>query len=183
MITQRDIKVIKFIEKFKVARTSTVQQLFYPSVRIAQRRLREITNQGFLKRSQTIINQEYMYYIKKPKQLLHSILLTDFYREIDKLVRIEYFENEVQIDEIRPDGILAYKFQGKAYIAFVEVEISNKGLDINKYLKLLNTNRYKKYFPTFPLLIAITNQNIKERSDFKLIQIKEGLENITRIVN
>jgi predicted DNA-binding transcriptional regulator len=183
MITKRDLEVIKFIEQFKVARTSTIQELFYPSLRVAQRRLKIITERGFLKRDQAIINQEYIYYVKKPKQLLHSILLTDFYREIHKLgFEIEYFDNEVAIEDIRPDGLLAYRYKDKAYISFVEVEISNKGLDIDKYKKLYATGKYKAYFPIFPLTIVITNQSIDTEQEFKIITIREDLTDISKLL-
>ncbi|WP_427340768.1 hypothetical protein [Caloranaerobacter sp. DY30410] len=179
MITKRDREVINFIKKFKVATTSTIAELFYPSLRVAQRRLMTLVSHRELKRERYYINQEYMYYIKKPKQLRHRLLLTDFYREIHKLgFEIEYFDNEVIIDDIRPDGLLAYRYQNKAYIAFVEVEISNKGLNISKYKKLLKTGKYKKYFPVFPIIIAITDHKIPIQQDLVIIQVKEDLSNI-----
>lgn len=171
--------VIKFIEQFKISRTSTIQELFYPSLRVAQRRLKEMVECGYLKRDQGAINQEYIYYLRKPKQLLHTLLLTDFYREIHKLnLQVEYFDNEVTIEDIRADGLLAYRYKNKAYISFVEVEISNKGLDIGKYKKLFYSGKYKAYFPVFPMIIAITNQRIEKMEEFKVIQIKEDLSNI-----
>ncbi len=182
MITKRDLEVIKFIEQFKVARTSTIQELFFPSLLVAQKRLKTITEHGFLKRDRAIINQEYFYYIKKPRQLIHSILLTDFYREIHKLgLQIEYFDNEVTLEDIRPDGLLAYRYKDRAYISFIEVEISNKGLDIDKYKRLYATGIYKAYFPSFPMIIAITNQCVENIKDFRIIQIKEDLANINEV--
>ncbi len=178
MITSRDKKVVEFIERFKIANTSTIHELFYPSLRVTQNRLKVLVDHGEVKRSRSHINMEYLYYIKKPRQLKHSLLLTDFYRELNKIVNVVDFKNELAIEHLRCDGFVAYKVNERGYIAFIEVEISNKGLDIGKYKKLLDTGLYKAYFPTFPKLIAITNKSILDIKEFEIIQIKEDLSNI-----
>jgi len=182
LITERDKEIIKFINEFKVAHTSTLQKLFYTSDRVARRRLSTIVEHGDLKRERYYISEEYLYYIKKPKQMRHSLLLTDFYRDIYNIVEVKYFKNEVILDNIRPDALMGYKYKDKYYIAFIEVEISNKGFDIDKYKRFYITEQYKKYFPIFPLIIAITDKNISEHKKLKIIQIKEDLSNIQDIV-
>lgn len=177
MITKRDKKVIDFLEQFKIANTSTIHELFYPSLRVAQNRLKTLTDHKAIKRTRNHINMEYLYYIKKPRQIKHRLLLTDFHRELNKMVKIIDFQNEFIIEHLRADGFVAYKYNNKGYIAFIEVEISNKSLDINKYKKLFKEGKYKLYFPVFPKLIVITNKKISEIKEFEVIQIKEDFSN------
>lgn len=182
MITSRDIQVVEFLDRFKIAKTSTIAALFYPSLLVAQKRLKVMYEDKQAKRARDNITSEYFYYINKPKQLRHSLLLTDFYREFNKVVEIVDFKNEVTIDKLRADGLVAYKKNGKGYIAFVEVQISNTPLDLKKYQVLLKSEEYKRYFPVFPKIIAVTNKNIPG-SELDIIQIREDLSNIRGIFN
>ncbi|NBI05749.1 hypothetical protein [Senegalia massiliensis] len=178
MITDRDKKVIEFIEKFNVATTNIIADLFYPSLRVAQNRLKRLYADKVLKRDREHFTNQYYYYIKKPKQIRHNLLLVEFYKEVNKLIDIEVFKKEFEIEDIRPDGLMIYKYKNKKYIAFIEVQISNTPVDIHKYRKLCLTEKYKKYFPVFPKLIFITNKSIKNIKEFEVIKIKEDSENI-----
>ncbi|PAB60984.1 hypothetical protein [Anaeromicrobium sediminis] len=182
MITNRDIEVINFIEKFKCAKTSTIAKLFYPSLLVAQKRLKKLYEYKELQRYRHNIANEYVYYIKRPKQMKHRLLLTDFYAELSQIVEIKAFENEVILGNIRPDGLVGYVVNNKKYIACVEVQISNQKLNIDKYKKFYNTEEYKKYFPTIPLIVAVTNKRIEEVNEFKIIQVREDLKEIERVV-
>lgn len=176
IVTNRDKKVLAFLDEFRIATTDTIQELFYPSLRVAQTRLKLLYDNKLIKRDRDHFTSQYYYYIKKPKQLRHDLLLTNFYREINKLADIELFKKEFTVDNIRADGLIAYK-RNKRYIAFAEVQIANTPLDILKYEKLYKSNQYKKYFPTFPFIYAITDKKIPS-SSLKIIQINEDMSNI-----
>lgn len=181
MITDRDKQVLEFLRKFKVATTDTIADIFYPSLRVAQRRLKILYENKALKRDREHFTSQFYYYIQKPKQLRHSILLTDFYRELNKIANIEFFESEFAIEHVRADALAAYRIKNRGYIAFVEVQIANMPLDIEKYENLYRSELYKKYFPVFPLIIAITDKNIP-KTDLKVIQLNEKLENLKETV-
>lgn len=181
IVTDRDKRVLDFISKFRVATTDTIQELFYPSLRVTQNRLKLMYENKLLKRERDHFTSQYIYYLRKPKQLRHSLLLTDFYREMHKLTKIELFEKEFEIENIRADGLIAYKYKNKGYIAFVEVQIANKGLDIVKYEKLYKSKNYKKYFPVFPLVYAITNKKIPD-TELKIIRVNEDMSNLKEIL-
>lgn len=176
-ISNNDKKTLEFIQKFNVATTNTIYDLFYPSLRMAQYRLKALYDNKILKRDRDHFTSQYCYYYKKPKQLRHDLLLTEFYRVMNKLAQIEFFEKEFPLDDVRPDGLMAYRHKNKSYIAFVEVQIANTALDVKKYEKLYQSERYKKYFPTFPLVYAITNQTIP-RTGLKIIQVREDMSNL-----
>src|SRR5699024_4780390 len=97
---------------------------------------------------------QYHYYIKKPRQLRHNLLLTDFYRELNKIATINFFDKEFSIEHIRADGLVVYRYKNVNYIAFVEVQISNQPLDVKKYEKLYQSGLYKnKFNGVFPMII------------------------------
>lgn len=198
MITSKDRKVIDFIEKFKIATTDTMAELFYhnkedaeinpglTNIKTAQRRLRIICEANLLKREREHFTAQYYYYIKKPVQLRHSLILTNFYRELHKIAEIKYFECEYICDNVRADGLVAYILKGINYVAFVEVQIANTPLDIGKYEVLYKSGNYKNYYPlnklrTFPQLVAITNKSIPE-SNIKIIKVNEDIDNIREVL-
>jgi len=133
MITKRDFEVIEFIRTYKVATTDTLYYFFYPSIRVAQNRLKVLADKKLLNRSRATINNQYVYSIKKINQLRHSLLVTDFYRELSKVSEVAFFTIEPQIAHFRPDAIFGYTVNGKDFIGLLEVEISHKGFDYFKY--------------------------------------------------
>lgn len=181
MITNRDKEVINFIDSFKVATTQTIADLFYPNVKIAQRRLRILTDHKQLKRDREHFTSQYYYYIAKPKQIRHCLLLTQFYSKASKLMSIEYFDNEFSyFEEIRPDGFMAGVYKEKNEIYFVEVEISNTP-DVEKYEKLYLSGRWN-IFPKFPTVIFITDKKVRVSKYFRVIVIGENMENIGGLI-
>ncbi len=178
VVTERDRKVITFIDEFKVATTDTIHELFYPSLKIAQRRLRLLTENNLLKRDRDHFTAQYYYYTNKPRQLRHCLLLTDFYRELNKRVKIKLFRKEFPIEDIRPDGFVVYEVNGQNYIACVEIELSNIP-DIGKYERLYKGESYKKYFNgVFPLIYYVTNKDIPGTT-LKIIQVNEDISNFS----
>lgn len=181
IVTERDKKVLNFIEKFNVATTDTIQELFYPSIRVAQHRLKLMYDNKLLKRERDNFTSQYIYYVRKPKQLRHNLLLTDFYREMNRIVDIELFEKEFIIDNVRADGLIAYRYKNKGYIACIEVQIANEPLNVEKYEMLYFSGKYKKYFPVFPLIYAITNKKIPY-TELKIIRVNEDMSNVKEVL-
>lgn len=178
IVTDRDKLVLEFINKFKFATTDTIAELFYPNLVIARRRLKLLYDNKLLKRDRDHFTAQYYYYNTKSKQMKHQLLLTDFYRELNKIAEIVFFENEFKCENVIADALAVYKLNEIAYVAFIEVEISNKGIDLDKYEKLFRSNKYEKYFNgVFPLIIAITNKTIPKTS-LKIIEVNEDIENL-----
>ncbi|WP_193774795.1 hypothetical protein [Vallitalea guaymasensis] len=176
--------MIEFIEEFRVANTSTICELFYPSLRVAQIRLKKMTELQELKRHRYYYTNEYIYYKKRNNQLRHDLILTNFYRELNRISKVIRFDKEFdKIKGIRPDGFIVYSVNGLNYIAFVEVEISKKGLDLEKYKRLYLGCEYKEHLPVFPLIIIITNNKIKEKIPFGIISLKTDLSDIAKIIS
>ena len=86
-MTARDLRVIEFLQEFKIARTSTLSNLFYNgNKRVAQRRLKVIYDSKEAKR---IFEGEYIYYSTLPTQYLHALTLTDYVAYLAKRNRLD----------------------------------------------------------------------------------------------
>jgi hypothetical protein len=172
MITRRDQEVISFLQSFKAAKTSTVCQLFYGSYRVCARRLCKMTQESTIKRERDGWSAEYVYFIKRPKQMRHALLLTDFYRELHKIADIKRFIPEPTLGSVRPDAAVGFIHNGKSRLALVEVEVSNKGFDRKKY----DAFDWAKYFPVEPEVIVISDRKAETR--FKTTVLNTSLTNI-----
>jgi len=156
MITDRDYEVIEFLKSYKVASTDTIAELFYNGkLRTAQYRLKCLAEKKQIKRSREAVTNQYIYYTKKPAQLRHSLLITDFYRELNRYTSsVVFFAREPDVCGKRPDAVFGYKINGCECLGLLEVEISNKGFDRDKYCN----KKFLDFFPIAPKLFIVTNQ-------------------------
>lgn len=165
MIKEIDYDVIEFINVYKVASTDTLTELFYNNPRTARYRLKSLADKKLVKRSRDSITNQYVYFTKKPAQLRHSLLVTDFYRELHRYTSsVVFFNKEPNINGKKPDAIFGYTINGKECIGILEVEISNKGFD---YAKYSDTNFCKK-FPFEPKLFIVSSKGNIKTKEIKL---------------
>lgn len=192
---ERDRKIIEFIDHFQSARTSTIHELFFikkdgkhTSTRMTRERLNSLVKDKQLKCDREHINKQYYYYLsgRKPtSQLKHTLLITDFYRELHKLsnVKVKAF-SKVEINEIIPDAIGLFTINDLPVYFFLEVEISNKKFDIDKYIRF----KYKKEYELLgldhmPTLIVVTNKrNLPQTDDMNIIKIRTDLSDINKLI-
>jgi hypothetical protein len=97
-----------------------------------------------IKRARDSITNEYIYYIKKPKQLMHTLKVTALYAELSKQYKIIHFKTEVKLSSIRPDAVFGYTENGKNKIGMLEVELSNKEFDRRKYDVFIKSGEAKE---------------------------------------
>ncbi len=172
MLTTRDLRVIDFINEFKVASTSTIAKLFFPSLVVCQRRLKYLFDNKELKRMRESLNNEYIYFKKRPKQLKHSLTVTEFYKYLSSKYDIVNFKIEPVLGDIRPDAVFGYTKNGKGYIGLLEVELSNKGFNYMKYEKFYSSERYKEFFPTMPSVFVVGDKaKIPSNSKINFIKV------------
>lgn len=188
MLTQREVDILQYIGKFKVASTSTIKRLFFKdsTLRYCQIRLRLLTKDyNELNRDRHSISNEYSYYIgARPKQFSHKLMLTEFHKNIVDYVKVIQLDTEVNIGNVRPDGLLAYQVEDKKGIAFVEIDLSPNSLKekIAKYELLYSSGDYKEYFPVFPDLIIVSNRKVPTSDKIKIIPVKADFSDITNIL-
>ena len=167
MITTRDLQIIDFLTEYKIASTATIAELFFPSPAACYKRLRVLSTKNLIKRARESLTNEYLYYKKLPKQLKHSLLVSDFYRELHKKCEIVSFKIEPVMGDIRPDAIFAYNYNGKTNIGLLEIEISHKGFNYAKYERFLSNELYKSFLPVMPTVFVVGG-NIKYPNDCKV---------------
>jgi hypothetical protein len=156
MMTTRDIDIVEFLDEYKVARTSTLAEIFFPSIHSCYNRLSVLSENRLLHRSRDFITNEFIYHKKKlPKQLTHSLLVSDFYRELHKRCKVISFKIEVTMDNMRPDAVFGYSIGDKNYFGILEVEISHKGFNYGKYERFYSSEAYKTYLPVMPVIFVV----------------------------
>lgn len=185
-LTKRDKQILYFLDEFKVANGLTLEKLFFPSKQAMQRRMKQLYDLREVKREREHCDQSFIYYIKKPKKFRHDLILSDYYREFNNIVKVKQFKKEYRkIEKIRPDGLTTYFYDGKLRIAFVEVEISHKGVStvVEKYIDLFHSGRWKGILPAFPILILVTDYNVKEKNTpFEIKVVKTNLSDVRRVI-
>lgn len=158
MLTERDLKVLEFIE-YNPCRGDVIQKLFYPSTRVANRRLSLMNDYKYLNRYRENVNEHYFYYTgKRPKQIYHMDMTTrTMLWIIDKGYEIINFKREVKMNGIRPDAIAAIRKGDKTGILMIEIERFNNRLPkkIHLYEKEIKS---KTHFSTFKILYVCTRE-------------------------
>lgn len=144
MLTKRDFEIIEFLESYKIATTTVLQYFFFPSLSACQKRLLKLIQCKQIKRARDNITNEYLYYIKKPKQINHSLKVSELYMELSKRYEIKHFKIEVNLGSIRPDAVFGYIENGTSKIGFLEVELSNKEFNQNKYINFIKNGDAKE---------------------------------------
>lgn len=171
MLTTRDLQVIEFLNEYKVATTSTIQHFFFPSLSMCHKRLKVMVDANEIKRIRNHINMEYVYYKKKPKQLRHSLMVTEFYRNFSKKHKVITFKLEPILGDIRPDSVFGYMNGQEKKLGLLEVELSNKGFNYLKYEKFYSSEAYKKFFPVMPTIFIYGKANIPSTVKCKYVLI------------
>lgn len=176
MITERDKEVIGFITKCPCY-SDTIQELFYPSVRVANRRLELMTDYKYIRRFRERVNDKYFYYTgRKPKQLEHMDLAARTLIWIKQQgYKVLEFKREVKFDGARPDAVIGIYKNGKYGVVVLEVERFNNSLErkISIYERIL---REGKLFNTFKILY-ICNKT-PPKSDIDIITL--GVDKIRK---
>lgn len=163
MLTNRDFEVIDFLSTYKVASTTVIQYFFFPSLSACQKRLLKLINDKQIKRARDSVTNEYFYYIKKPKQINHSLKVIELYMELSKKFEIIHFKIEPKIGSIRPDAIFGYKENGRPKIGMLEVELSNKEFDCKKYEYFMKNGEAKSNgFTSFNIFLWTKRKSILE---------------------
>lgn len=131
-LTNRDIKIISFIEKVTGATIVQIQKAFFPSYDMAAKRLKKLSDNKFIKVQVHPILGKKVYYIKKLPSF-HSLVITNV--AIAFKDKIKFMQREYKVKNNRVDCIFILE-DGK--IIILEVDIYNRTKE-TKIKEVLNT--------------------------------------------
>lgn len=172
MITKRDQQALDFLTEFKIAGIGALQSMFYPSRRVAQSRLSQLVALGELKRERGSVSVEYIYYYgKRPANIRHAVIASWYLSEFCKTHNVLKYWREPMLGSIRPDMAIGFVENGVEKVALVEIEISNKGLDMAKYRRFESLER-RSLLPSKPQIIVVTDRPfVRPSDDYELVRI------------
>lgn len=182
MLTDRDYEIINFIDTFKAVSGKHIQQVFKISQTITNRRLKQIIKAKEAQRIRDHCTMNYLYFTTE-KPTRHKLIVTGLYSKFVRQVEIIKFEREYKLGSLRPDIFCECKKNGYHYFLFIEIQLSNSELNIQKYEDYYYSNEWNELFKIFPRIIVISDKNYKINSPLKIIQIDTKLLSFNQIFN
>ena len=197
MITERDMKLIKYLEDGMILTTSIASDLIYhtsnkkSSLNIAQRRLNNLYKSKQINRKRDSIRNNYVYYIgKAPTKLEHRLKIAEFISKLNTIgfeivsVQLEFSELQKTYN-FRPDIVIVVTYHKRIATFIVEIDLTKPFSNIDKYNKLMldRKNKIKTPLPSYPLIVVSVCDKQIERSKclFKPIQLSTNLENLEQL--
>ena len=196
MITDRDIKIISFIENIGYATINHINLMFFSNSKygydLARKRLKKISEMG--KYIKAISNKEtseliYIPFDSKIKGVsIHNIKVIDYVCNLNKLgCTINMIELEPVFNTIKPDAYLQFEFNGYLYHQLVEVQMRHDVVDLTRFVPFDTVDSIlQKTDNVMPNIIIIQNTNKDYEKDnitqFSIIQLSLDMENIAKVL-
>lgn len=176
----RDIEIVKFLKEVGVADTRTISTLFFNGgIRRCNQRLNTLKDNKKLKVFRENILSQNIYYIgRKPSNWKHKIVFSQLLAELKtKEIEILKYRCPLKCGNVIADGFIAIRVDNINKIYFVEVERTKK-LDIDKYIELYYSRKWKELFPIMPSILCITDSKVKNNSRLDIKSCKLNLEDL-----
>ena len=187
----RDKNVIDFIHLVELANKDQIQKLYFEDVHknICMRRLKKISDDGYVERFKHGGNVFIYYTGKKPSKRLinHDLYITDFVVGMMKNgFEILEFKKSFVIGPIISDAYIRYKdLEGKVRHCVLEIQLSNKVSDcVDKYKDFKNIILDNKIdWASIPRVIVITDMTQRvELRGIKVLYDNTEMKNISSIL-
>jgi DNA-binding Lrp family transcriptional regulator len=179
VLTRRDLDIINFLEDNRIASTSTLNTLFFPSLSACQKRMKTLFDNKRVKRARLMMNYDYIYYVNKPKKVMHDLLVTEFYNSLMKQRNVLQFRIDKELGKIRPDAIFVYEKDGKQQLGLLEVEISHKGFNYQKYETFYKSGSFRTWFPVMPTVYVVCqNAKLPKDGSINFIKVKTDMSDL-----
>lgn len=179
-LTERDIKIKEFLKDVVVADTSTICTIFFGgSKRAAQQRLKLLVEYRHMKCFREDILEPNIYYLnKKPSSYKHKIIFSQLLGKLkEQNVEVIKYVTPLKVGNLIADGFIAINVNGENKIYFVEVELT-KYFDLDKYLDLYYSRKYKEKFPVMPSILVITDKKVNLDKKLDITVCKLDLSNL-----
>jgi len=197
MITDRDKKIISYLEKYKYATIEQLEKIFFReqknSYNIARRRMAEIRKAGYVKSVRHIETNKLVYIwndgrLKIPDR--HRLIVLDVLANLHyQGFKVQTFEIEKEWmnGAIRSDAFTVFIFEKpkNRYQYFIEVHLSNNDCNLEKYDVLYNTGEVQEYLGrnVYPRILLVTDREVKYKTKHcKVITLNTKLDEFASIV-
>lgn len=166
----RDLKILEFLNKVRVATREQVQGLIFENVHqnVSMRRLKYLVDNDYLKRSYFNLDGHknvYVYYMdRKPSKRLikHDLIITDFaIRLMKEGYNIIEFEKSIVIGPVIPDAYIKIEKDNKYKSLLLEVQLSKHDC-LKKYYNFKKTVLEYTNWDSMPRLFIITNNKLEK---------------------
>ncbi|NHL28870.1 hypothetical protein FDF02_13170 [Clostridium botulinum] len=159
MLTERDRKVLKWIEDYKSISVPQATELFFNGIyESCRRRLKQLEDMELLKSYISQFSREKVYYQEK-KLKDHELLVYDFLKVIKKEgAEIKTIKIQPQYLKglIRPDAYIEFICENNLYFIILEVDYTHytSNIKMQLYGKLYREGTLQKQcYGTFPIVI------------------------------
>lgn len=179
-ITDRDVEIKKFLEEVQVADTKTLSILFFNgSLRGCQKRLKKLSDEKFIKCYRENMLEQNIYYVKKRSiNWKHKIIFSQLLAKLKQEgIEVLKYRTPYQIDNIIADGLIVAMINNQPKIYFIEGERKKK-FDLDKYVNLYYSRKWKDVFPVFPNILLITDNNYKTDDALNIIHSSWNLNDL-----
>lgn len=184
ILTKRDKGILKFIEEFGSITINQCSKIFFKDCKRnyyqARRRLKLLSDSGYLKRFRKDMRSESVYYLEK-RLSVHDLKVLDVYAEFINLgTKIKCFKQEYVIPtgekNYRADAVIEFDYKGYWNTILIEVDYTHFTSQ-KKLIDIYNSNyfqeKYKKYdddiFPTVIILRPFLSNNLFKSELFSIV--------------
>lgn len=159
MLTERDKKILKWMEDFKALSIKQCSSIFFNNnYESCRRRLKQLEKMELLKSYKSKLLGKIYFQEKKLKD--HELLVYEFIREISVLgtnIRKIKIQPQYLNGLIRPDAYVEFVYKKNVYFIFLEVDYTHNTdqnkLDLYEYL-CKRGDLQETCYGTFPLLVV-----------------------------
>lgn len=163
-LTDRDIKIINFINDNTGATIEQLQELFFPSYDMAAKRLKKLLDNKFIKVQVHPILGKKVYYIKKLPSF-HSLVITDI--AILLKDQVKFMQREYKIKNNQVDCIFILN-SGKIIISEIDIYNRTKENKINTIIDTLAETKAK-----FEIWIVSKHDRREKKEKVRYIKVEE----------
>jgi hypothetical protein len=196
MLTQRDRKIINFIDNIGYATISNIADMFFSknkfSYDLARKRLKKIKEfEVYIKSFNNQETNETVYVpcnSSKKKVSIHDIMVLNYACKLKLLnCDIENIELQPQFNNVIPDSLIQFTFNGYRFHQLIEMQIRHSLIDLDRYNKQgVMESIMDKTNNTVPKLIIIQDTKINyadnNHTPMDIVQMDTTMEDIAKVI-
>lgn len=196
MITDRDRKIIDFIESIGFTSIKNIADMFFVDCKygydLARKRLKKIYDCGrYIKKFNNSETNETIYVpinSKLKNVSLHSMRVLEYICKL-KCLNCDILEVEIEpvFDSIKPDAYICFKFNGYIYFQLLEVQLRHDYVNIKKFKKQDTIDaileRTNNVIPKI-IIVQDTRKDYNENNDtdFEILQLDLTMKDIAKVI-